>query len=83
MPTATSLFGLRTMRPETAGQRSRRQTVTSGAPPEPKPNDIDKLGTSLGGDSKLIDELQNELEFLQWYGGVEDELLEASYDEYQ
>jgi len=70
------------MRPETAGQRSRRRTVASGAPPEPKSNDIDKLGT-LPEDPKSIDELQNELEFLQWYGGVEDELLEASYDEYQ
>lgn len=70
------------MRPETMGQRSRRQTVSSGPPPEPMSNDLEKLGISPE-DSKSIDELQNELEFLQWYGGVEDELLEASYDEYQ
>lgn len=69
------------MRPETAGQRSRRQTAPSGPPPKPNPKDVEKLEVSL--EEKAIDDLQNELEFLQWYGGVEDDLLEASYDEYQ
>lgn len=72
------------MRPEAAGQRTRRQTAPSGLPPEPKARtkDVEELGI-LAEDSKSFAELQSELEFLQWYGGVEDDLLEASYDEYQ
>lgn len=70
------------MRPDTVGQRARRQTVPSGPPPEVKVKDVEQLKTSPH-EPKSVTELQNELEFLQWYGGVEDELLEASYDEYQ
>lgn len=70
------------MRPDTVGQRARRQTVPSGPPPEVKVKDVEQLKTSAEEPSSVT-ELQNELEFLQWYGGVEDELLEASYDEYQ
>ena len=32
---------------------------------------------------KPIDQVQNELEFSQWYNEAEDGLLEASYDGYQ
>lgn len=71
-----------TMRPDTVGQRARRQTVPSGPPPEVKVKDVEQLKTSAE-EPRSVTELQNELEFLQWYGGVEDELLEASYDEYQ
>lgn len=70
------------MRPEAVGQRTRRQTAPSGLPPEPKTKDVKELGM-LSEDCKSFSELQDELEFLQWYGGVEDDLLEASYDEYQ
>lgn len=70
------------MRPDTAGQRARRLTAPSGPPPEPKTKDVETLEILLE-EPKSVTELHNELEFLQWYGGVEDELLEASYDEYQ
>lgn len=70
------------MRPDTAGQRARRLTAPSGPPQEPKIKDVKALEISPQ-EPKPVTELQNELEFLQWYAGVEDELLEASYDEYQ
>ena len=72
-------LGRLTMRPEAAGQQ---QTAPSGLPPEPENKDVEELVVSPD-DSKSVTELQNELEFLQWYNGVEDDLLEASYDEYQ
>ena len=71
------------MRPDTVGQRTRRQTVPSGPPPEVKVKDVEQLRKSPDDEPKSVTELQNELEFMQWYGGVEDKLSEASYDEYQ
>lgn len=70
------------MRPDTAGQRARRLTAPSGPPPEPKAKDVETL-ENFREEQKSVTGLHNELDFLQWYGGVEDELLEASYDEYQ
>jgi hypothetical protein len=32
---------------------------------------------------KIVEELKTELDFSSWYQGVEDGLLEASYEEYQ
>lgn len=78
-PLLGSLGRCLTMRPEAAGQQ---QTAPSGLPPEPENKDVEELDVSPD-DSKSVTELQNELEFLQWYNGVEDDLLEASYDEYQ
>ena len=78
-PILCSLGRCLTMRPEAAGQQ---QTAPSGLPPEPENKDVEELVVSPD-DSKSVTELQNELEFLQWYNGVEDDLLEASYDEYQ
>lgn len=32
---------------------------------------------------KSKENISNELEFTQWYGGIEEELLEASHEEYK
>lgn len=63
------------MRQEAAARRARRQT----APSKPKHAEAD----ARPEDSTSIANLQNELDFSKWYNEVEDDLLEASYDEYQ
>ncbi|KAL3475035.1 Sec34-like family-domain-containing protein [Aspergillus californicus] len=68
--------------PQAAGQQSRRQTAPSGMPLELKAKQTEKLDTTLD-DVDSITEINNELEFTQWYDDVEASLLESSYDEYQ
>ncbi|KAL4873511.1 hypothetical protein BDV12DRAFT_79772 [Aspergillus spectabilis] len=68
--------------PQAAGQRSRRQTAPSGMPLDLKANHIDKL-EAVPDDTESVTEINNELEFTQWYDDVEASLLESSYDEYQ
>ncbi|PYI34179.1 Sec34-domain-containing protein [Aspergillus indologenus CBS 114.80] len=70
------------MRQQAAGQRSRRQTAPSGPPVDIKAKVIDEHETIPDGLESFTD-IKNELEFAQWYNDVEDNLLEASYDEYQ
>lgn len=63
------------MRKDATARRARRQTV----PSKPKPVEA----ADAPEDPTSIATLQNELEFSKWYYEVEDDLLEASYDEYQ
>ncbi|KAL5002397.1 Sec34-like family-domain-containing protein [Aspergillus recurvatus] len=70
------------MTPQTAGQRSRRQTAPSGMPLDLKATQIEKLET-VSDELDSIADIHNESEFLQWYDSVEASLLESSYDEYQ
>ncbi|KAE8152705.1 Sec34-like family-domain-containing protein [Aspergillus avenaceus] len=70
------------MRQQSAGSRSRRQTVPSRPPLELTAKETDEVGTVPDGLDSLAD-ISNELEFTQWYNDLEDSLLESSYDEYQ
>ncbi|PYI10179.1 Sec34-domain-containing protein [Aspergillus sclerotiicarbonarius CBS 121057] len=70
------------MRQQAAGQRSRRQTAPSGPALEQKVKEATELET-IPDSLDSITDIRNELEFAQWYGEVEESLLEASYDEYQ
>ncbi|KAL4979205.1 Sec34-like family-domain-containing protein [Aspergillus desertorum] len=70
------------MAPQTARQRSRRQTAPSGMPLDLKAIQIEKLET-VSDESNSIADINNELKFSQWYDDVEASLLESSYDEYQ
>lgn len=64
------------MHKEPARRRARRQT----APPKPKQTGEIK---AIPDNSASIAKLENELEFSNWYNEVEEDLLEASYGEYQ
>ncbi|KAB8071595.1 Sec34-like family-domain-containing protein [Aspergillus leporis] len=70
------------MRQQTAGQRSRRQTVPSRPPLELIGKDTDEAEEVPDGLDSIAD-IQNELDFTEWYNDLEDNLLETSYDEYQ
>ncbi|KAL4810541.1 Sec34-like family-domain-containing protein [Aspergillus unguis] len=70
------------MPPQTAGQRSRRQTAPSGMPLDLKANQVEKLET-ISSDPESGADIHNELDFTEWYNDVEASLLESSYDEYQ
>ncbi|PYH93280.1 Sec34-domain-containing protein [Aspergillus ellipticus CBS 707.79] len=70
------------MRQQAAGQRGRRQTAPSGPPLELMAKQITQL-EAIPESLDSITDIRNELEFSQWYGEVEESLLEASYDEYQ
>ncbi|KAL3453774.1 Sec34-like family-domain-containing protein [Aspergillus insuetus] len=70
------------MSQQAATQRSRRQTAPSGMPLELKAKQIEKLDT-VPDDADSIADVQNELEFNEWYNDLEATLLESSYDEYQ
>lgn len=65
-------------------QRARGQTEPSGPPPPVlKAGDVEDVDIPAKKKSKTLEDIHNELEFSQWYTEVEDDLLEASYDEYQ
>lgn len=68
--------GFAAMRQEAAARRARRQT----APSKTKPVEA---ADAPPDESTSVANLQNELDFSKWYNEVEDDLLEASYDEYQ
>ncbi|PWY92438.1 Sec34-domain-containing protein [Aspergillus heteromorphus CBS 117.55] len=70
------------MRQQAAGQRSRRQTAPSGPALELQIKQINEL-EAIPDSLESITDIHNELDFAQWYGEVEESLLEASYDEYQ
>jgi hypothetical protein len=70
------------MSQQAATQRSRRQTAPSGMPLELKAKQIEKLDT-VPDDADSMADVQNELEFNEWYNDLEATLLESSYDEYQ
>ncbi|KAJ5950834.1 Conserved oligomeric Golgi complex subunit 3 [Penicillium vulpinum] len=74
--------------PSTKQQRARRQTAPSGPPRKPTAQETQSSLQAL--DEKLPSnfecralEWSNELEFSQWFHGVEGDLIEESYDEYQ
>ncbi|RMJ27429.1 golgi complex component [Aspergillus sp. HF37] len=64
------------MRQEAATRRARRQTA-------PSKTKTVEAADAPPDNSTSVANLQNELEFSKWYSEVEDDLLEASYDEYQ
>ncbi|KAL2842350.1 Sec34-like family-domain-containing protein [Aspergillus pseudoustus] len=70
------------MSQQAAAQRSRRQTAPSGMPVELQVKQIEKLDT-VPDEANSITDIQNELDFNEWYNDVEVTLLESSYDEYQ
>ncbi|KAE8382600.1 Sec34-like family-domain-containing protein [Aspergillus bertholletiae] len=70
------------MRQQNAGRRSRRQTVPSRPPLELTGKETEAAEAVPDGLDSIGD-IQNELDFTQWYNELEDSLLESSYDEYQ
>ncbi|KAJ0424203.1 Sec34-like family-domain-containing protein [Aspergillus carlsbadensis] len=70
------------MSQQAATQRTRRQTAPSGIPLELKAKQTEKLDT-IPDDTDSIADIQNELEFNEWYQDLEATLLESSCDEYQ
>ncbi|KAH1500984.1 hypothetical protein KXX52_008767 [Aspergillus fumigatus] len=66
----------------TAGQRARRQTAPSGPPKEFKVQ-MSEIAEVLPEGIESITDVKNELDFVQWYSEIENDLLESSYDEYQ
>ncbi|KAL2809804.1 Sec34-like family-domain-containing protein [Aspergillus granulosus] len=70
------------MSQQATAQRSRRQTAPSGMPLRLKANQIEKLDT-VSDEADSIADIQNELDFSEWYNDIEATLLESSYDEYQ
>ncbi|KAL2014256.1 hypothetical protein VTN00DRAFT_1781 [Thermoascus crustaceus] len=63
-------------------QRARRPTDPSGLSLRPKIRDADVVDLPQKV-RKPVSDISNELEFARWYSEVEDDLLEASYEEYQ
>lgn len=63
------------------------QQQRAGDPLGPKENQTHNLDNEIPDNNiqrpKSVEELRTELDFSSWYQGVEDGLLEASYEEYQ
>ena len=66
-----------------AKQRQRGQSEASSLRPDFQFKGIKQTKPPAARKPKPIDQVQNELDFSQWYSEAEEGLLEASYDGYQ